>query len=82
MKDVDAFRFRLEDRFGPVPPETQECFASFPSVAWRRGLGVEKVFLKGGRMTLFFVSNADRSVLSESGVWQNDRLHDEIYPAL
>ncbi|MBQ8674002.1 MAG: transcription-repair coupling factor [Bacteroides sp.] len=56
-KEVDAFRSRLEDRFGPVPPETEELLRI---VALRRlaaRLGVEKVFLKGGRMTLFFVSN-------------------------
>lgn len=58
-KDVDAFRTRLEDRFGTVPQETEELLRI---VALRRiaaRLGVEKVFLKGGRMTLFFVSNPD-----------------------
>ena len=58
-KDVDAFRFRLEDRFGPVPPETQELLRIVPLRRLAARLGVEKVFLKGGRMTLFFVSNAD-----------------------
>ena len=58
-KDVDAFRFRLEDRFGPVPPETQELIRIVPLRRLAARLGVEKVFLKGGRMTLFFVSNAD-----------------------
>ena len=33
-KDVDAFRSRLEDRFGPIPPETEERCASFPCDAW------------------------------------------------
>ncbi len=58
-KDVQAFRSRLEDRFGPVPHETEELLRI---VALRRlaaRLGVEKVFLKGGRMSLFFVSNPD-----------------------
>ena len=58
-KDVDDFRFRLEDRFGPVPPETQELLRIVPLRRLATRLGVEKVFLKGGRMTLFFVSNAD-----------------------
>ena len=58
-EDVDDFRFRLEDRFGPVPPETQELLRIVPLRRLATRLGVEKVFLKGGRMTLFFVSNAD-----------------------
>ena len=58
-KDVDAFRTRLEDRFGPVPRETEELLRIVPLRRMAARLGVEKVFLKGGRMTLFFVSNPD-----------------------
>ena len=58
-KDVDAFRARLEDRFGPVPPETQELLRIVPLRRLAARLGAEKIFLKGGRMTLFFVSNPD-----------------------
>ena len=58
-KDVDAFRFRLEDRFGPVPPETEELLRIVPLRRLAARLGAEKIFLKGGRMTLFFVSNPD-----------------------
>lgn len=57
--EAEAFRSRLEDRFGPVPPETEELLriVSLRRLAVR--LGVEKVFLKGGRMSMFFVSNPD-----------------------
>ena len=58
-RDVDAFRARLEDRFGPVPPETEELLRIVPLRRLAARLGTEKVFLKGGRMTLFFVSNPD-----------------------
>lgn len=58
-KDVEAFRSRLEDRFGPVPPETEELLRIVPLRRLATRLGAEKVFLKGGRMTLFFVSNPD-----------------------
>ena len=58
-KDVDAFRARLEDRFGPIPPETEELIRIVPLRRLAARLGTEKVFLKGGRMTLFFVSNPD-----------------------
>ncbi len=58
-KDVSAFRTRLEDRFGPIPPETEELLRIVPLRRLAARLGVEKVFLKGKRMTLFFVSNPD-----------------------
>lgn len=58
-KDVEAFRSRLEDRFGPVPLETQELLRIVPLRRLSARLGVEKIFLKGGRMTLFFINNAD-----------------------
>lgn len=57
--EVDAFRNRLIDRFGPLPQETKELLGV---VALRRlaaRLGAERIFLKGERMTLFFVSNPD-----------------------
>jgi transcription-repair coupling factor (superfamily II helicase) len=58
-KDVAAFRSRLEDRFGPIPRETEELLRIVPLRRLAARLGTEKVFLKGGRMTLFFVSNLD-----------------------
>lgn len=58
-KEVSDFRSRLEDRFGPVPSVTEELLRIVPLRRMAARLGVEKVFLKGGRMTLFFVSNPD-----------------------
>lgn len=57
--DVEAFRARLIDRFGPVPPETEELLRIVPLRRLAARLGAEKVFLKGGRMTLFLVSNPE-----------------------
>ena len=57
--EVEAFRSRLKDRFGPIPPETEELLRIVPLRRLAARLGVEKIFLKGGRMTLFFVSNPD-----------------------
>lgn len=58
-KDVTEFRTRLEDRFGPVPPETEELLRIVPLRRLAARLGAEKVFLKGERMTLFLVSNGE-----------------------
>ena len=58
-KDVLDFKLRLEDRFGKVPSEGQELLRIVPLRRLAKRLGAEKVFLKAGRMTLFFVSNPD-----------------------
>jgi transcription-repair coupling factor (superfamily II helicase) len=57
--EVEEFRLRLEDRFGALPHETEELLRIVPLKRIAASLGAEKVFLKGGRMTLFFVSNPD-----------------------
>jgi transcription-repair coupling factor (superfamily II helicase) len=57
--EVEEFRLRLEDRFGAVPHETEELLRIVPLKRMAASLGAEKVFLKGGRMTLFFVNNPD-----------------------
>lgn len=58
-KDVEAFRDRLLDRFGKIPPEGEELLRIVPLRRLAKRLGVEKVVLKAQRMTLFFVSNLD-----------------------
>ena len=58
-KEVKEFKSRLEDRFGKVPSEGQELLRIVPLRRLAKRLGAEKVFLKAGRMTLFFVSNPD-----------------------
>ena len=56
-REVEDFRKRLIDRFGPVPDETAELLRIplLRNLAARHG--VEKLLLKGGRMSLFFVYN-------------------------
>ena len=58
-EDVINFKARLEDRFGKVPPEGQELLRIVPLRRLAKRLGAEKIFLKAGRMTLFFISNPD-----------------------
>lgn len=58
-KDVEAFKLRLVDRFGQIPPEGEELILIVPLRRLAKGLGVEKIFLKAGRMTLYFVSNLE-----------------------
>lgn len=58
-KDVEAFKARLKDRFGTIPSESEELILIVPLRRLARRLGIEKIVLKAGRMTLFLVSNPD-----------------------
>jgi transcription-repair coupling factor (superfamily II helicase) len=57
--EVAAFRLRLEDRFGKLPPESEELLRIVPLRRMAKQLGVERLILKAGRMSLYFVSNPD-----------------------
>ena len=58
-RDVEAFKERLIDRFGKIPPEGEELICIVPLRRLAKRLGVEKAVLKGGKMILYFVSNPD-----------------------
>ena len=58
-KDVEAYRSRLEDRFGQLPKESGELLKVVSLRRLGKRLGVEKISLKLKRMTMFFVSNLD-----------------------
>ena len=57
--DIMAFRYRLEDRFGKIPPQAEELIRLVLLRKMGKELGIEKIFLKGGRMSLFFISNLE-----------------------
>ena len=57
--DIQRFRERLQDRFGQIPKPAEELIRLVTLRRMGRELGVERIFLKGGRMSLFFVSNPD-----------------------
>ena len=58
-EQIAAFRQRMEDRFGTLPPEGEELLRIVPLRALGRKLGAERLTLKGRRMTLSFVSNVN-----------------------
>jgi transcription-repair coupling factor (superfamily II helicase) len=58
-EQLAAYRSRLIDRFGPVPPEGEELMLVVPLRHIAGQLGCEKIMLKQGRMTLFFVSEPE-----------------------
>ena len=57
--DIKRFQERLQDRFGQIPKEAQELIRLVTLRRMGRELGIERIFLKAGRMSLFFVSNPD-----------------------
>ncbi len=58
-QQIAAFRQRMEDRFGALPPEGEELLRIVPLRALGRKAGAERLTLKNRRMTLYFVSNPD-----------------------
>ncbi|MCF0236293.1 MAG: transcription-repair coupling factor, partial [Bacteroidaceae bacterium] len=66
--EIEAFRQRLLDRFGPLPPEGEELLRVLPLRRLGRRCGAERLVIKGRRMTLYFVANA-QSPFYQSGAF-------------
>ena len=58
-KELEAYRRRLIDRFGPVPHEGEELMQVVSLRRLGKRLGCEKVILRQGLLNLQFVSNPD-----------------------
>ena len=56
---LEAYRQRLIDRFGPVPPQGEELLQVVALRRYGKRLGCEKIILKQGRMQMQFVSNVE-----------------------
>ena len=54
-RDIIAFKARMKDRFGAIPPEGEELIRMVTLRRKAQSLGVEKIYLKGGKMNLFLV---------------------------
>ena len=64
-EDVEAFRLRMKDRFGEIREEGEELIRVVALRRLGKCLGAEKIFLKAGRMVLYFVQN-EKSAYFES----------------
>ncbi len=56
-EELAAYRARLEDRFGAVPPCADELISTITLRRMAKEFGIEKIILKQGRMVLHLVSN-------------------------
>ena len=54
-REIEAFCTRMQDRFGKMPKEGEELIRMVTLRHEAQRLGVEKIYLKGGRMNLFLV---------------------------
>ncbi|MCM1111427.1 MAG: transcription-repair coupling factor [Clostridium sp.] len=59
--DLLAFRDRLTDRFGAIPPVAAELLRVPRLRRLARTLGIEKVVLKQGRMMIYFVDETNQA---------------------
>ena len=65
-EELAAYRSRLEDRFGPVPPCVDELISTITLRRMAKAFGIEKLILKQGRMVCHLVSN-QQSPFYQSG---------------
>ena len=57
--ELQQFRLKLIDRFGPMPSQTEELINAIRLRWIGREIGFEKMFLKNERMTGYFISNQE-----------------------
>ncbi|MCQ2066441.1 MAG: transcription-repair coupling factor [Bacteroidaceae bacterium] len=79
--EIAGFRSRLEDRFGRIPEEAEELIRLVSLRRRAKDLGIERIFLKGGKMSLFFVSDPDSAYYDSavfSGIITYAMAHPDI----
>ena len=57
--DVEAYRQRMIDRFGPIPPQGEELIRVVTLRQLGREIGFEKIILRQGHMRCLFVTGQD-----------------------
>jgi len=69
-KGLEEFRARLADRFGHIPPQTDELLQTIRLRKVAKIIGFEKLILRKGRMNAYFPSNPD-STYYNSGAFSS-----------
>lgn len=59
-----AFEARLTDRFGPVPPQVKELLNIVRLRRLATKIGIEKMFLREGKLTGYFLQNPESDYFS------------------
>jgi transcription-repair coupling factor (superfamily II helicase) len=58
-RDIEQFRLKLQDRFGKIPELGEELIRIVRLRRIAKKLGIEKISLKLGKMTIFLVTNIE-----------------------
>lgn len=58
-QDLSNFRERMLDRFGPIPPQTEDLFHTVRLRWLAKKIGFEKLVLRNQRLSAYFVSNPE-----------------------
>jgi transcription-repair coupling factor (superfamily II helicase) len=58
-RDIEQFRVKLQDRFGKIPERGEELIRIVRLRRIARKLGIEKIVLKIGKMTILLIPQAD-----------------------
>lgn len=69
-EELKKFSDSLRDRFGPLPQATQELISTIALRRQAKALGLDRVNLKQGNMTIFFAAG-DNSPYYQSEIFQN-----------
>lgn len=69
-EELDAFRQRLIDRFGPIPHETEELVKTITLRRIAKEFGIEKLVLKGDKMRCDFVRDPNNPFYSSQNFQQ------------
>lgn len=64
--DLEEFKERLEDRFGPLPQETEDLIETIRLRWLAEYLGMEKIMLKGGKMIAAFIADENSPFFQSS----------------
>ena len=79
--DLQAYRKRMEDRFGPVPPEGEELMMVVLLRRLGRCLGCERLILKQHQLQMQFVSNED-SMFYKSKFFEGILAYVQAHPKI
>lgn len=78
-KGLMEFREKLADRFGPLPPQTEELIEAIRLQWAAMKLGFERVIFKDGTLRCFFISN-ENSPFYESTRFQRIMAYIQQHP--
>ncbi len=79
--DLQAYRKRMEDRFGPVPPEGEELMMVVLLRRLGRRLGCERLILKQHQLQMQFVTN-ENSMFYKSKFFESILAYVQSHPKL